>query len=376
VPRRLRVAVDLRAVVSAPTGIGVYTLEILRALAAGDEFELVGLAHARPEVAEELASFGMAVEIERAPLGVLWQQLLLPRRLARGDLDLFWSPILTLPRRTPIPAVVTLHDLAALHVPETLPAKVRWSLLPFLQPTMDQAARIVVATRRVAGEVARAFPEARHKVRVVAHGVAPAFAPATLGEVTAIRARLGASSGYFLAVGTLEPRKNLDLLLEAWPAVRAEAAGAAAQLLVVGPEGWKDRALARRIERIAPLGVRRIGRLPEAELADLFRGALALVYPSLYEGFGLPVAEALAAGVPAIVARDTSPAEVAGEAGVHCDPEAPEALAGILLRLLEAPAERDELAARARRRGAGFSWPLAAAEHARIFREALSERAG
>lgn len=133
---RPRIGVDLRALVQRPTGIGVYTLALLRELVALDRFELVGLVHREPEARARLEQLGVEIEIDPAPLGVIWQQLKLPRRLAAGDLDLFWSPLLTLPRRTPIPAVVTVHDLAVLHVPETLSFKVRWSLLPFLGHTV------------------------------------------------------------------------------------------------------------------------------------------------------------------------------------------------------------------------------------------------
>ena len=371
--RRPRVAVDLRALVRPPTGIGVYTLEILRALAAGGELDLVGLVHREPAASDELRALGITVEVQPAPLGVIWQQLVLPRRLAAGDLDLFWSPLLTLPRRVAPAAVVTLHDLAALHVPETLPAKVRWSLLPFLERSIERADRIVVATERVAGELARAFPASDGKVRIVPHGVAEGFRPAASpDEIAAIRARHEAPGGYFLAVGTLEPRKNLDLLLDAWPAVRAEPEGAAAHLLLVGPPGWKDRAIEHRIERLRGEGVRRLGRVGGTELAELYRGALALVYPSRYEGFGLPVAEAMASGVPAVVAERTSPAEVAGDAGIACDPDAPDALAAVLLRLLRSPGEVAALAERARRRAARYTWPASAAAHLAVFREALA----
>jgi alpha-1,3-rhamnosyl/mannosyltransferase len=373
--RRPRVAVDLRALVRAPTGIGVYTLELLRELARAGELDLLGLAQREPAAGDEIRALGIPVEVRDTALGVAWQQLVLPGRLAAGDVDLFWSPLLTLPWRVAPPAVVTLHDLALLHVPETMTLKVRWSLLPFLRRSLERADRIVVGTDRVARELARAFPEASGKARVVPHGVADRYRPAAgPDEVASIRARWGAPEGYFLAVGTLEPRKNLELALEAWPFVRAEPAGENARLLLAGPPGWKDARLERRIAELEPHGVRRLGRVGAEELAELYRGALALLYPSRYEGFGLPVAEALASGVPAVVADSTSPAEVAGPAGATCDPDAPEALAGLLLRWLESPAELARLAEIARERGRRFSWRASAAAHTEVFREALAER--
>lgn len=357
------------------TGIGVYTMALLRELSRRGEFDLLALAHREPVVAPELGALGIAVEWQPAPLGVVWQQLVLPGRLAQGDIDLFWSPLLTLPRRLPVPAVVTLHDLAALHVPETLPAKVRWSLLPFLQPTVERASRIVVGTRTVAGEVERAFPAARGKLRVIPHGVAPEFAPAEPEAIRSDRERRGAPRGYFLAAGTLEPRKNLELLLDAWELLRREQPEAALPLLVVGPPGWKSRALEARLDRLAPAGVRRLGRVGEEELVRLFQSAVALVYPSIYEGFGLPVAESLACGVPAIVGAGTSPEEVAGDAGLAVDPNDAAALAGAMARLVGEPGLAAELGRRAQARAALYRWPVAAERLSGLFDEVLAAEA-
>ena len=124
------VAVDLRALVPAPTGIGVYTRSLLLALAERNGLSYVGMAHRPPRGAEELEAAGIAIEHQEAPLGVLWQQLRLPRRLAQGDVGLFWSPLFTLPLRCPVPAVVTVHDLTAILFPEAHTFKVRWSQLP------------------------------------------------------------------------------------------------------------------------------------------------------------------------------------------------------------------------------------------------------
>jgi len=367
-----RIAVDLRAVVRAPTGIGIYTLALLRELAAAGEFELLGLAHRPLAAAAELAEMGIPVEVHPAPLGVVWQQLVLPRRLARGDVDLFWSPLLTLPLRVGVPAVVTLHDLAVLHVPETLPLRVRWSLLPFLERSVERADRIVVGTATVAREVEAAFPVARGKVAVVPHGVDPAFRPAPPEERVRIRASLGAPDGYFVAVGTVEPRKNLGQLLDAWKIVSQELPQSAPRLLLVGPEGWRQGALLRRLGPLATAGVRRLGAVERTRLVEILQGATALVYPSVYEGFGLPVAEAIACGVPAVVAEGTSPAEVAGEAGVACAADSPDELAGALLRLLAGGEELRDLEARAHARAGDFSWPASARGHAEAFRAALT----
>src|SRR4051812_43368390 len=130
------VAVDLRALVPTATGIGVYTRSLLLELAARRSFRYLGLAHRPPREEAELAVAGITTEHAPAPLGVIWQQLKLPRRLSRGDIDLLWSPLITLPLRCPVPAVATVHDLTTLLMPETHRLKVKWSILPFLRASM------------------------------------------------------------------------------------------------------------------------------------------------------------------------------------------------------------------------------------------------
>ena len=139
----LAVGVDLRALVGTPTGIGYYTLSMLRGLAETGRFRLVGMAHKIPEYQEELIAAGIEVEVRRALSGVVWQQTAVPGRLRRGDLDLFWSPILTLPLSLPVPALTTVHDLTALLHPETHTLKVRWSVLPFLARNLSSAAAVI-----------------------------------------------------------------------------------------------------------------------------------------------------------------------------------------------------------------------------------------
>src|SRR5918992_4599686 len=148
------VAVDLRALVPAPTGIGVYTRSLLLALAARGGLRYVGMAHQPPRGAAELEAAGIRIEHHGSPLGVLWQQFRLPRRLRRGDVDLFWSPLITLPWRSAVPAVVTVHDLTALLFPESHTLKVRWSLLPFLRPSFERARRLVTISAATARDLA------------------------------------------------------------------------------------------------------------------------------------------------------------------------------------------------------------------------------
>jgi glycosyltransferase involved in cell wall biosynthesis len=386
----------LRALVPLPTGIGVYTLSLAIALAARGGMRYLGVAHRPPRGAAELAAAGIDLEEQRAPLGVVWQQLLLPRRLRRGDVDLLWSPLLTLPLACPVPAVATVHDLTVLLMPEAHRAKVRFSLLPFLAASFRRARRLVTLSRATADDIAFHYPGSAGKVRVIYPGVDEEFRPGAADEIAATRAALGAPHGYLLYAGTLEPRKNVGALLDAWEALAADDPGFP-PLVLAGPYGWGSRALAARIARLATPGgsdtfagttsgtglaatppsaapgsrLLALGRLDRARLVRVFQAASLFVYPSLYEGFGLPPAEALACGVPVVALDTSSLPEVVGEAGVLVAPGDTAALAAALGRLVAEPGLAAELAGRAAAQAGRFRWQRAAAEMEEVFREAM-----
>jgi glycosyltransferase involved in cell wall biosynthesis len=367
------IAVDLRALVPAPTGIGVYTRSLLLALAERGALRFVGMAHRPPREAGELEAAGIAIEHQEAPLGVLWQQLRLPRRLAQGDIDLFWSPLITLPLRCPVPAVATVHDLTAILFPEAHTLKVKWSLLPFLRPSFERARRLVTISEATARDLAFHFPQCAEKIRVVYPGIDPEFRPGTPDEIAATRRELGAPDGYVFYAGTLEPRKNVGALVDAWEALRAENPEMP-PLVLAGPYGWGSERLAQRIEALAAegVGVHALGRVERSRLVRLFQAASVFVFPSLYEGFGFPAAEALACGVPVVASNTSSLPEVVGDAGLLAEPGDAGALASRLQGLLSNPERRAALAARATAQAAKFRWDRAAVEMVTIFFEALS----
>lgn len=175
-----------------------------------------------------------------------------------------------------------------------------------------------------------------------------------------------------LYAGTLEPRKNLETLLDAWSEL-ARSRDDLPPLLLAGPYGWKSRALERRVDAMAGLRVRRLGRLDRAELVATVQAASLFVYPSYYEGFGLPPAEAMACGVPVIVSTRSSLPEIVGEAGLQFDADDPGELAGALAELLDHPEKAAELGRRGLERSRLFSWREAASRLADLFDRVLSE---
>ena len=264
---------------------------------------------------------------------VAWYPLLLPRRARAERLDVLHCTIYRAPLRSVVPTVVTVHDLAVLRHPELFPAWTRLYARTGLRRVIRAARRVIAVSdysRREAAELCGLDPE---RIDVVPNAVDAVFTvdgPAAAGD-------------YLLAVGTLEPRKNLPRAIEA-----ARLAGL--ELRVVGARGWGD-------VEVAGAGVRWLGRVRDEELAALYRGARCLVYPSLYEGFGIPVAEAMACGAPVVTSRDSAMADVAGPAAVLVDPLDP---ASIAAGIEEATRRRDELRRLGLERAPRYTWARSA----------------
>ncbi|MET0865190.1 MAG: glycosyltransferase family 1 protein, partial [Nakamurella sp.] len=252
--------------------------------------------------------------------------------------------------------VVTVHDAVPWTHPETLtPRGVSWHRT-MIARAADRAEWIVVPSLAVADDLAGIFPAAADRLRVIAHGVT-ALIPTPDAERR--RHAFGLPRDYLLSVATLEPRKGLDVLIEAM----ASSALPDTHLAVVGQPGWGglDLSAAAGAAGLPPERLHVLGRLDDVDLAAVLAGATALVAPSRSEGFGLPVLEAMAAGIPVVCSDVPALVELAGGVGVIVPRENPAALADALAALIGDPAAVAELAAGGRRRAADFSWAAAAA---------------
>ncbi len=261
----------------------------------------------------------------------------------------------------------TLYDMTCWLVPEThSPRNVRASKL-FAEQVMRRADGLIAISESTRCDAVRVLHLAEEKIEVIYPGVAEAFfrsKPWSIGEH-------GLTRPYVLFVGTIEPRKNLDTLLDAWgqlsPSLRAEF-----ELVVAGPTGWASPRTLERL-RSAENGVRYLGYIPEAELAGLTAGATVFVYPSLYEGFGLPLAQAMAAGAPVITSNTSSLPEVAGDAAFFVDPKSPGEITAAIERLLLSPGLRTTLAGNGRSRAQAYTWERCAKQSVAFFTKVCDE---
>jgi glycosyltransferase involved in cell wall biosynthesis len=311
------------------------TARYLRGLRAGLEDE--------PEVRVRERAFGARGRRAVPVRDIGWYLGALPL-LARGT-DVLHCPTIRAPVRSPVPLVVTVFDLAVLRHPEAFNAWARGYAKALLPRVVRAASRLIAISEFTAQELVDVLRVREEKIRVV---------PLAAGEPFTAEGE-AAEGDYVLAVSTLEPRKNLEGLVEGFRRARLNGC----ELRVVGTRGWGGVAVAQAD------GVRWLGEVSDEELARLYRGARCAAYVSLYEGFGLPVLEAMACGI-AVVASDLPPVREFARGVVNVDPRDPDAIAA---GLNEALARRDDLGREGREAAAAYDWGRVARETAAVYRE-------
>jgi alpha-1,3-rhamnosyl/mannosyltransferase len=276
--------------------------------------------------------------------------------------DVFHASVLVRhpPRRVPLTA--TIHDLTAALMPELHPRANLVAERSFAQ-LARRADRLIAVSECTRMDAVRVLGIAEEKITTIHSGIADSFFDPPAESVDEVRRRYGLQRPFALFVGTIEPRKNLDGLLDAYESL-PESTREQYGLVVVGPVGWASEATLARLR-----GVRYLGYIPERDLAPLTAAAHAFVYPSLYEGFGFPVAQAMAAGTPVITSNVSSLPEIAGDAALFVDPRSQSELRAALGRLLGSETLRAALSAAGRQRAKEFRWEVCAAKSLEFFRQ-------
>ena len=366
----MRVAIDAIPLLVRSAGVKNYLYHWTRQLQrlSGDvEIDLFPFLNGPYALDHEKSAVGRLTTYAR--LGLLFGMNRVPFNISgwiSPRADVFHTcKVLNPPRRAKLTA--TIHDLTCWLLPEThSPANVLGDKR-FAEKILQRADGLIAVSEATRLDAIRVLGIAERKIRTIYSGVTDRFFQVTAQDAEAVRARHGLSRPYLLFVGAIEPRKNLETLLDAHgdltASVREEF-----DLVVAGPPGWKTEKTLARL-RQSERGIRYLGYVPEPDMPGLFAGATAFVYPSLYEGFGFPIAQAMAAGTPVITSAVSAMPEIVGEAGVLVDPRSRMELRDAMQALLTSPPRRAELIRLGRKNAQRFSWAECARQSLEFFRD-------
>lgn len=360
----MRIAIDAsRTTVPRVTGTERYALRLIQALIALDSSHDITL-YFRDTPPPDLFPQHPRVTQRVIAFPRLWTHARFAAALYRDRPDVTFVPAHTLPLWFPGPGVVTVHDLGYRHFPDAHPARQRIYLDLSTRHSSGRAAIILTDSGATAEDLTRFYSTLLAKMRVVYPGV---DAP-PVGDVAEVRARYNLPERYFLFLGTLQPRKNIAVIVQSYQRWRAAHPDDSAGLVLAGAKGWLyDDTWFRGLP-----GVHLTGYVDDDDRGALYAGALALVFPSLYEGFGFPVIEAMHCGTPVITSSTSSLPELAGDAALLVDPLDVNAIAAKLARLADSPDLRADLGAKGRARAARFTWTRAAEQALRALEDAAA----
>lgn len=374
-----RVLIDATAVPADRGGVGRYVDSLVAALDADGAAPTVLCQGRDAELYAALAPgadvLAAAEQIATRTARLTWEQTTLPRMVRRLRADVVHSPHYTMPLAGSAASVVTLHDATFFTDPRLHSSVKARFFRAWVRMSLRRAAMCVVPSESTANELTRVAGADRGRLHVAQHGVdAARFHPPSPEEIATVRDRLALGHGEYVAfLGALEPRKNVPALIRGFArACRGRSDPPA--LVLAGQPGW-DGQVERALQAVPHrLRVIRAGYLPFTELSGFLGGAQLVAYPSLGEGFGLPVLEAMASGAAVLTTRRLSLPEVGGDAVVYCGIGAGDIAAG-LVELFDDPARRAQLSAAAQRRAKDFSWSASAARHREAYERAAMLRA-
>ncbi len=374
----MKIGIDAsRLAAGQRTGTENYALQLIRGLAQtaqpSQQLELYFNQPPRPAVLQALELDGQA-EIKAMPFPRLWTHARLSYELLRHPPDRLLIPAHVLPLYHPQNSVVTIHDLGYLYFPDAHTSNARRYLDLSTRWSATRARRIIAVSQATKSDLMRHYSIPQAKITVIYHGYdRQHFQPVTdPAKRQLARARYGVGAGRFLLyIGTIQPRKNLLRLLEAFERLAAEPDFADLQLVIGGKPGWLSEPFfkaAARLQAVYPGRLHLPGYLDEADIPALLSEATAFVFPSLYEGFGMPVLEAMACGCPVVCSNSSSLPEVAGDAALYHHPLDSAALTSQLRRLLAQPELTEELRRKGFLQTARFSWERCVNETWEVFK--------
>ncbi len=379
----MRILLDARTVGRKLSGVGNYVLELVRALSSLDvEHTFVLIVHGDSRLRDlsldgRFELLDAPCSQESHPWGDLWEELVLPRLTRRREVDVLHGPAFLIPARSiGTVKVVTIPDLVAFTHPQTIPRKYALYMRWLIERAVRKAHRVIAISRSVKRDLQRTLGVPSGRIDWIHLGLAEQFRPSSPEEIARVRAKYRLSRPYLLFVGNLEPRKNLPGLLSAFRQVR-DRFDEPIDLVVAGKVGWLSGSLLRELAADdLQENVKAPGFVSPDDLPALYGGAEIFVFPTFWEGFGLPVLEAMACRTPVVASGLSSIPEVAGDAAVVVDPHSPASIAEGILKVLRDPERRDELVRRGAERAGTFTWQGTARSTLRCYERALEGESG
>ena len=374
----MHIAIDAHSVGTGLAGNETYAANLVEALAEVDRENRYTVYVTKAEAEARFGGRWENVAVRRTlphtPLVRI--PLTLSAELRRRPVDLLHVQY-TAPPLAPCPVVATIHDLSFEHLPETFRLRSRVQLRVTVRATARRAAHVIAPSEYTRRDLLETYGLDPARVTAIPLAVSPRFRPVEdAGEVGRVKGRYGIAGEYVLAVGSIQPRKNLARLLRAYSALRRERGRSnLPQLVLVGKQAWLYGDTLRTIEEEG-LGdsVLLTGYVSEDDLPALYTGALLFAYPSFYEGFGLPPLEAMSCGAPVLTGDRTSLPEVVGDAALTVDPFDTDALADGLARLIDDDALRADLRERGLTRARRFDWRDTARMTLQVYRRVISDK--
>jgi glycosyltransferase involved in cell wall biosynthesis len=366
----MRIAFDGTTLTPGRTGVGYYTEHLLQHLArevAATGDEIVVLSNQPIDTERPLPPHVRVHEGHRFPVRIGWMQLRAQRALdaVRPDIAHFTNGMM--PIGSPVSTIVTIHDMSLRLYPQCHPVRRLLLNRPLMHAAIQQAASIVTVSDSARRDLLRFHGLPADRVSVVHEAASPAFRPITdRAWLDRVRSRYGLPLRFVLYVGTIEPRKNLLRLVDAF--AQARRRGVPHHLVCVGPYGWSSRDLTGRINHLGLQdAVHFTGYAPFEDLPAIYNLGEFFIFPSLYEGFGLPVVEAMASGLPVITSSTSSLGEIAADAALTIDPTSTDAIADAIVSLAADEPLRREYSQRGVRRARAFSWTQTAKDMLAVY---------
>ena len=368
----MKIGIDARLVHYQPAGIGQYTVRLAEALAAIDTENTYVILQSRKDTTPLVDNAVVRRRSMLTPPHHRFEQWTLPLELHALGLDLLHSPDFIPPFRRPCRSVITVHDLAFLRFPGLMTGESQ-NYYSQINHAVRSANHIIAVSESTKRDLVSLVGADERKITCVYEAAGPQFRPAGAAAITSVRQRYGLMGDYLLFVSTIEPRKNIPFLLQAYARMRETwpQGSEPPRLVLAGHKGWLYESIfAMRDELHLGDAVLCTGGVAVEDLPALYSGARAFVLPSLYEGFGLPVLEAMSCGAPVITSNTSSLPEVAGDAAILVSPQDLYGLAAAMQRLSLDEGLRMQMSVRGAAQAARFSWERAARETLAVYRAA------